>query len=97
MQDHKEKKRRSAGDVPRFVQVLLFVTPLAYLVAGYGFPAYSSSGSAIRPASGSVISPKASGFSPQAGGAVDLVPVPKVPRSIIKFFDGNTVITCVAG
>ena len=82
MRDEKDKKRRNAGDVPRFVTVLLLVTPLAYLVMGYGFPTSlgkSSHGVVVHadgaPASGAVA---ISGFSKEYASAKIAVPVPKV-------------------
>ena len=93
----KDKQRRNAGSVPTFVKALLFVTPLAYIVAGYGFPVFTSSAHGVRPGAGAGggAGSKESGFAPVVAAHVDPGPVPARPRSIIKFFDGNTVITCV--
>jgi len=88
-----DKKKRGQGDVPRLVQFLLLAVPIAYLVVGYGFPLSGSMGSVRGTHEGDGAKPKSGFARREIAAAGPVVPVPKVPRSIIKFYDGNTVVT----
>ena len=78
-----EKKKRSADY--RACKFLLVLIPLAYALAGMGMfwtPGSSLGGFSLGGGSGS-----------RALLPAPKVPVPKTPRTVIKFYDGNTVIT----
>ena len=86
MRKSDDEKKKRVNDY-KACKYLLLLIPLAYALAGMGILWTPGSGSMF-----SVIGGGGGGGSRLLSAAVT-VPVPKTPRTVIKFYDGNTVIT----
>lgn len=80
--DDENKKRRGAGSVGSYIK---YGVPAVILMAGAYIVGAGKTTAGLFPAA-------AGGGSAPTLGAQD-VPVPKTPRSVIRYYDGNTVVT----
>lgn len=81
--DDENKKRRGVGGIGSYIK---YGVPAVVLIAGAYIVGAGNATAGLFPAA-------AGGASAPASSAQDAVPVPKTPRSVIRFYDGNTVVT----
>jgi hypothetical protein len=79
-----DKKRRGGGGYSSLIKFGLPAAVVLYVVFGHNQLAARGGAAALLPA----------GFSGGLRQAAEKqVPVPKTPRSVIRYYDGNTVVT----